>query len=85
MVSLQEKIRALLLQVDPIGIYDPEARNDDEYDSEIRVILERLPSCQTPQEIQAMLWEVFSGFFTPSIAGSQEHYRDLAQKISELR
>lgn len=78
-------VRTILLQADPIGIYDPETGNEDEYDSEIEIILKKLPECETIQEVQRMLWKVFSEFFSPSIAGSQESYLDLAKKIFNLK
>ena len=85
MASLHEQLRALLLQADLVGIYDPEAKNEDEYDPEIEIIINRLPSCKTVSEIQDMLREVFASMFSPGIAGSRERYLDLAQKISALR
>ncbi len=78
-----EQLRLILNQEDPIGIYFGD--NPDEYDAEIKEILNRLPSCQNVDEIRKMVWIVFQNFFDEKIAGPKERYTKIADQLLALK
>ncbi len=78
--KLFASISEILLKADPIGIgYVP-----DEYDLEAGTILPRLPSAQSADDVQTILYEEFCDWFGPATAGSREVYAVPAAAIWEL-
>ncbi len=78
-----EQLRLILNQEDPIGIYFGD--NPDEYDTEIAEILNRLPPCQNVDEIRKMVWMVFRNFFDEKIAGPEERYTKIANRVLDIK
>lgn len=77
----KERLRAVLIKEDPAGIYFPDLNNVDEYDSEIDVILEKLPNCQSEEDIKNLVWTTFVRFFGKNTAGDLEMYKSIAHKL----
>jgi hypothetical protein len=80
-----EIVRRVVLDVDPMDLYFEEDDNFDEYDPEVREIVERLPEAKTVDDLTAMIWEVFKKFFSEELVGSPDRYRRIAQRILETR
>ena len=80
--ELFEGAAAILLRRDPAGL-DYET-NIDEYDPEVRTTLPRLASCSSPDDVQRVLHEEFTRWFTPEDAGPPERYRGAALELWQL-
>lgn len=80
-----EAIRRVILDVDPMDLYFEEDDNFDEYDSEVREIIERLPEAKTIDDLTAMIWRVFKRFFSEELVGSADRYRSIAQRILDMQ
>jgi hypothetical protein len=80
--KLFDSIAALLFRHDPTGInFDV---NADEYETETGTILPRLRTCESSTDVQRVVHEEFSRWFGSEIAGSAEHYADIADEIWRL-
>ena len=77
--SMFDSVAALLFKHDPIGINFDD--NTDEYESEARTILPRLRGCHSAEDALRMVHEEFVRWFTPEVAGPQEHYKQIASEI----
>lgn len=80
-----EAVRRVILDVDPMDLYFEEDDNFDEYDPEVREIVERLPEAGTVDDLTTMIWEVFKRFFNEGLVGPPDRYRSIAQRILEIR
>ena len=80
--KLFEEASALLFRHNPIGL-DFET-NIDEYDPEVGTVLPRLSSCNSPEDVQRVLHEEFTRWFSPHDAGPPERYRAPAVELWEL-
>lgn len=73
------KISKLLYQQD---IVDLAAKgNEDEYDSEAKMIYEALPKIQTVEELQIKIHAIFKDMFEGVDVGQAESYKPLASAI----
>jgi hypothetical protein len=81
--DLQDEIRRLLLEADPISICfdEDEGKNVDEYNPEVSAIMEGLPDCTSEEEVLRLVWKVFRRFFGEDIAGPKEKYTEIASKM----
>jgi hypothetical protein len=73
---------ALLHRFDPIGI-GPEMPSD-EYEPEVGTILPRLMRCRDAGQVQQIVHEEFSEWFSPEVAGPPDHYRDVSVALWKL-
>jgi hypothetical protein len=80
--KLFEEASALLFRHNPIGL-DFET-NIDEYDPEVGTVLPRLSNCGSPEDVQRVLHEEFTRWFSPADAGPPERYRGAAVDLWEL-
>ena len=80
--ALFAKASALLRRVDPIGI-GPDAPAS-EYEPEVGTILPRLARCRDASQVQDMVHEEFSNWFSPELAGPREAYRSLSVALWDL-
>ena len=77
--TLFDAVAALLFRHDPVGINFE--GNTDEYEPEARAILTRLRHCNSSSDVQRMMHAEFVRFFDSSIAGAEEHYKEVASEI----
>ena len=80
-----EAVRRAILEEDPMDLYFEEDDNIDEYDSEVREIVQHLPEASSVDEIDAVIWQVFKRFFGEELVGSRDRYRRIAQRILQTR
>lgn len=76
------KLRVIFNEVDPIGIYFDE-RNKDEYDSEIKALLESKVNLNDLDSLNKELLRIFRKFFE-GISINEKDVKNLAEKVSEL-
>ncbi|MCH7568159.1 MAG: hypothetical protein IIA87_01945 [Nanoarchaeota archaeon] len=66
---------------------------DDEYDPEVKLILEGLPRCQSTNEVHDLVYNTFVKMFEygstrrrvdPGGAGKREDYREMAEQVRAL-
>jgi hypothetical protein len=77
--SLFNEASALLFRHDPIGINFED--NTDEYDPELRTILPRLSRCYSSADARKVVFEEFSKWFGPEIAGDETRYDQIASEL----
>jgi hypothetical protein len=85
---LKNKIREILIKEDPIKIFFIEDNNTDEYNGEVKLILEYLPKINTEQELLEMVYQVFKTRFgnieaTKDIQRYEQLSKDIWQIIKE--
>lgn len=80
--TLFDAVAALLFRHDPVGINFE--GNTDEYEPEARAILTRLRHCNSSSDVQRVTHEEFVLLFNASIAGAEEHYKEIASEIWNL-
>jgi hypothetical protein len=73
---------AVLFRHDPIGINFED--NLDEYYPEVETILPLLKTCHSVEDVMAAVHREFQRWFDPSLAGSKEGYRRIAEEIWSL-
>lgn len=78
-----EAIRELFIDDDPQGLIQVGAP-DDEYDTEIAMVVELAPGIRTIDELQAVLLGVFQRGFGTESAGTLETYGPLANKLWQV-
>lgn len=74
-------IAALLFEFDPIGVNFED--NNDEYEPEVGTILPRLPSANSAQDVEKIVYEEFCKWFGVDEVGPQSQYGEIAEKIWE--
>jgi len=72
-------IEAVLARHDPIGLLGFCPR--DEYDPEIRDLIQRLLVANTPDRMCASVYSVFAQWFGENTAGPEERYRELGKEL----
>ncbi len=72
-------ISAALFEADPIGINFEE--NTDEYDPEAGTIIPRLGSATSADDVQTIVHEEFSRWFSPVDAGPRDKYAAVSAEI----
>lgn len=79
--QLVTNINDIIIRADPIGIYDSDAGNTDEYDMEVRAIIQNLPKCKNKQDLLEIIWQVFVRFFGSETAGTKDKYIIITEKV----
>jgi hypothetical protein len=74
-----DQVAEILFRHDPIGINFED--NTDEYYPEVETILPRLKTCQSEEEVAAMIHQEFVRWFDPGTAGRRDSYREIAKEI----
>jgi|GEM_PF-1937288 len=80
--SIEQSVADLLLWHDPMGI--DYGCNADEYAPEVPDILERLPQCQSVEDVQKMLYEVIGRWFHAYYTHPMECFEPLAIDLWSL-
>jgi hypothetical protein len=80
--TLFASISDALFEADPIGINFDD--NTDEYEPEAGTIIPRLGSAKSAEDVQAIVYEEFCGWFDPKTAGPREKYASVSAKIWDL-
>jgi hypothetical protein len=79
---IDEKIISkILIQEDPMGIYFPSSSNFDEYNSEAKLIAQKISNVREVRELTNVIWEIFKKRFGEVEAGDKENYITLSKKI----
>ncbi len=78
--DLYLEVSRLLREADPIRLIKIGAP-DDEYDIEVGTILPRLREAHSATDVQRIIHEEFVRWFDSDIAGPEEIYADVAEKI----
>ena len=73
------ELSAIIYRVDPIGLNVEE--NSDEYDPEARTILPRLAGCRSREDVDRVVREELSSWFTPDIVARSPTCDELVEKI----
>jgi hypothetical protein len=79
--ALFASVSALLFEADPVNIACSDKSNPEEYEIEARTILPRLPDAASPHDVAVIVHEEFCYYFDEDIAGPQESYTEVAEKI----
>lgn len=77
-------LKKIINEVDPIGLVDfdtPESL--DEYESEIRAILQEDISEFDSQQLAQLVHKVFVRFFNEEVAGTEDKYELIANRYLE--
>ncbi|AMC36399.1 hypothetical protein [Janthinobacterium sp. B9-8] len=77
-----KQVCQLLFDCDPMMIHL--VANPEGYAPEVGSILRILPQCQSAQDVQDVLYNVFTQWFSPEFAGGLSQYADTAQKLWAL-
>jgi predicted regulator of Ras-like GTPase activity (Roadblock/LC7/MglB family) len=80
--ALFNRLSEILFHNDPIGISFGD--NTDEYEAEAGTILPRLASCQSREDVQAVVYEEFSRWFGSDEVGLRSEYEAIASEIWEV-
>ena len=80
--ELFDSLAALLFRHDPIGINFEE--NTDEYEPEVGTILPQLRSCESEEDVLAIVHQEFVRWFSEGDAGPPQRYAQIASEIWEL-
>ncbi len=84
MIYPQERLREIVKkavdQADPIALLEIGCP-DDEYDPEIRRILDYVMDCSDTNSLSERIYQTFVQMFDQGIAGPSETYQPIAQAI----
>jgi hypothetical protein len=83
--ELQSKIRAILLTDDPMHLYSHEEKNSDEYDNEVKLIVDHLPNINNEHELLDLIFDIFMTRFG-NLGGRtpKERYKVIASEIWKI-
>ncbi|MBI2653570.1 hypothetical protein HYX02_02040 [Candidatus Woesearchaeota archaeon] len=82
--KLKNKLRAIFNKHDPIGIYEDEKTNFDEYDPEIERLIPRFQRSNNLNEFTQEIYDLFQKMFSPELAGPKTRYKKLAKEVYDL-
>lgn len=82
--ELLGKMRPLLNKFNPAGAYDENLNNYDEYDLEIKSVVENYSSSMSLDDFQSMIYKVFAYKFTPEVVGDKNQFTELASSLFNL-
>lgn len=77
--DLFDAVAEILFRHDPVGINFED--NLDEYYPEAETILPLLKTCHSIEDVMAAVHREFQRWFDPSLAGSKDRYRKIAEEI----
>ena len=79
--KIKQKLREIFNKHDPIGIYENDKINVDEYDPEISGLIIRFKRSKNEDEFLVKIHALFIKMFSDDIAGPKQKYKKLAQEI----
>ena len=81
--ELYDQVNELLYRFDPVGLrlYGVPA---DEYEGEAELILPRLRTCRSADEVEVVVRDVFTHMFTDGIIGPHVQFHGLAAALWNL-
>lgn len=83
--KLFNEIRAVLLEINPVGAYIPSLNNTDEYDYEVSEILIKCSECKSIQDVYQNVYLIFSQAFGEKEARFRsENLNKVAKRILEI-
>ncbi len=82
--ALYVEVSRLVREADPIRLISRGAP-DDEYDPEVSTILPRLREAKSPEDVQRIVHEEFTHWFSAEIAGAAAEYAAVSERIWEVR
>jgi hypothetical protein len=83
-MKLLFQLRKLFNKFDLVGIYISEKINFDQYDPEIKLIVERFKICRDVNEFTIEVCSVFESMFWNGIFDSKLKYKYLAEETYSL-
>lgn len=81
--KLYSELLDLMARHDPMGLVEIGAP-DDEYRPEVERILPRLEDAGSVEDLEQIIHEVFVSLFDEELAGSREHYQDVAVETWQI-
>jgi hypothetical protein len=84
-ILISELVAKILLAHDPISIYFPEYKNNDEYAPEAHDIAQGLAGCTSRERCLDLVYDSFVRNFGSPIAGERNRYAPVAADIWTLR
>lgn len=84
LTSLHLKARKIINKYDPIHLIGMGCPVD-EYDGEVRRILDALDKVNSPKELSDLIHKIFVKMFFKEIAGPKENYQKLASELYKLK
>ncbi len=82
--KIKDELRRIFNKHDPIGIYENEKVNFDEYDPEINLILKKFRKNMSLENFTDELYKVFIKMFDEQISGPKSRYKKIAKEIYKL-
>ena len=79
--KIKQRLRKIFNKHDPIGIYENDKINVDEYDPEISGLIIRFKRSKNEDEFLLEIHTLFIKMFSEDIAGSKQRYKKLAHEI----
>ena len=76
---LYDRVSAILFEQDPAGVNFGD--NTDEYESEADLIVPRLRSCSSSEDVQTVVFEAFATMFDDGMFESPERFGRIAALI----
>ena len=74
-------VRSILNAENPIGIFEGNDINPDEYDPEVSRILPKLKEAKNSNDVRYILYRAFVDMFNEDLAGTELRYEGAAKKI----
>lgn len=82
--SLHTRIKELVNKYDPINLIDMGCPKD-EYDGEVRRIIEVLKKASNPEQLRDLIYGIFVDMFDNRLAVPKENYQQLAANLFKLK
>jgi len=76
-------VKEIVNKIDPIGLLKQGAPSD-EYEEEIQRIAAKFRICNSTEDIQKLVYNIFKENFGQETAGDISLYLDIAQQLSHL-
>ncbi|MBI2136224.1 hypothetical protein HYU06_04075 [Candidatus Woesearchaeota archaeon] len=82
--KVKTNLRQIFNRYNPIGIYQDDETNIDEYDPEINRLIIKFKNSKNKDEFLAELHTVFIKMFDKKIAGPKSRYKKLANEVYDF-
>jgi len=82
--KIRDNLRKIFNRYDPIGIYQDDETNFDEYDPEIKGLIIRFNRSKNRDDFLTEVHTVFVNLFDEKIAGQKSKYKDLANEVYDF-
>jgi len=83
-LALMQKLRDIINKYDPAGLIVDGVTPEDEYDSEIKNILDNFDSSIDKKQFASYIHSIFKQMFNEDIAGPVDKYYNMASEIHDL-